>query len=238
VWTCLFTILIFVLVTFVPVQAHEGHSHEHSHSHSHSHSHDDDHSHTTTQTKQQTVPKEREQKAIPPSSKFEEVFPAAFKFVLSGVWSQAIFATALIGVAPILVLFVVPLISTDEKGNRVVNHPLLKTLLGFAVGGLLGDVFLHLLPHALVPHEDEGTHGHSHSHTEGHDHSSGVILGLFVLAGIVTFFIIEKIMRIRSAEGNSHSHSHSHSKKTDEATVVNTDESTTLRSRTQKKGES
>lgn len=32
------------------------------------------------------------------------------------------------------------------------THRLLNVLLAFAAGGLLGDVFLHLLPHAAHPH--------------------------------------------------------------------------------------
>lgn len=155
-------------------------SHDHSHGHSHDHSHDHSHSHERAKPRQ-PAPK------IPESSKYEihkeEPVPVAL-FRPTGVWSQALLATALIGVAPILILFVVPLISVDDKGRRysvliitsnsVVNHSLLKTLLGFAVGGLLGDVFLHLLPHAMNPHGpgEEGGHSHSHGHAgEGaHDH--------------------------------------------------------------------
>ncbi len=40
----------------------------------------------------------------------------------------------------------------------------------FASGGLLGDAFLHLIPHAQSAVESGG-HGHSHSH--GHSHGEG-----------------------------------------------------------------
>lgn len=58
----------------------------------------------------------------------------------------------------------------------------LKVLLSFAVGGLLGDVFLHLLPEAW---------GSDTAHTEnGHPSMRS---GLWVLAGILIFTIVEKI---------------------------------------------
>jgi hypothetical protein len=41
----------------------------------------------------------------------------------------------------------------------MVSDSTLKVLVSFAVGGLLGDAFLHLIPHALHPH----THGHVRS---------------------------------------------------------------------------
>ena len=43
-------------------------------------------------------------------------------------------------------------------------------------------------------------------------------IGLLVLAGLLTFFIIEKIATIsqQSSSNNSHSHSHSHAKKNTE----------------------
>ena len=51
---------------------------------------------------------------------------------------------------------------------------ILKITLSFASGGLLGDAFLHLIPHAMMASEgggDDSGHGHSHSH--GHSHGDG-----------------------------------------------------------------
>jgi zinc transporter 7 len=134
-----------------------------------------------------------------------------------GVKTVSLIATAVIGVAPVLILEVITLIKV-EKDKTVINHSLLKTMLGFAVGGLLGDVFLHLLPHAINPHShnDEGHDAHSHSHSHGeeaHDHSNDITIGVFILAGMLTFFLLEKYMRIRQQQGggSSHGHSHSHS---------------------------
>ena len=121
-------------------------------------------------------------------------------------WKYAIFATLLISCAPVVILYLIPIDSSNED-----NQSILNTLLGFAVGGLLGDVFLHLLPHAIQPHSHD--HGHSHSH-EVHDHSRGLTVGLWVLAGIVIFFLIDKFVRsINSDHSHGHSHGHSHAQK-------------------------
>ena len=74
----------------------------------------------------------------------------------------------------------------------------LQVLLSFASGGLLGDAFLHLIPHALSPHtlgdhSHSHSHGHSHGEGEGHGHDLGV--GLWVLGGIIAFLCVEKFVR-------------------------------------------
>lgn len=110
------------------------------------------------------------------------------------IWIDAITATLLISAAPFLMLFLVPLDKSKEK------EPLLKILLAFASGGLLGDAFLHLIPHALEPH------GHGHSHEGGdHDHSHDMSVGISVLLGIMTFLLVEKLVRLVKG-GHQHSH--------------------------------
>jgi len=168
------------------------HSHSHSGDNTHSHSHDEE------------IPK---------------VTPKPKPIIVSqnDLWFQALVATAFIGVAPILILFFIPLIKKERGSEEVsVNIPLLKTLLSFAVGGLLGDVFLHLLPHAMeAQSHDEEFHSHSHNKGEsGHDHHHDLSLGLLILGGIMTFFLIEKIMRISSGNA-AHSHSHEEKDKTE-----------------------
>lgn len=118
------------------------------------------------------------------------------------LWLYAMGSTLLISAAPFFILFLVPLDNTASK------QPLLKILLAFASGGLLGDAFLHLIPHASISVE-EHSHSHSHSHSEGHSHEPhDMSVGLWVLAGIVAFLVIEKCVRIIKG-GSSHTHSHS-----------------------------
>lgn len=125
------------------------------------------------------------------------------------LWMQAVGATLLISAAPFLILFLIPVQSNSDQ-----HQNLLKILLSFASGGLLGDAFLHLIPHALAPHShhgpedqsaaDEESHGHSHG--MAHDHMMSV--GLWVLGGIMAFLVVEKFVRLLKG-GHSHSHSHS-----------------------------
>jgi zinc transporter 7 len=60
----------------------------------------------------------------------------------------------------------------------------LKVLLSFAVGGLLGDVFLHLIPHALSEIKDSQW--------------GSIKIGLWILAGFLAFFLVEKTILIRN----------------------------------------
>lgn len=121
---------------------------------------------------------------------------------LRDIWLYAMSSTVLISAAPFLILFAVPLEDVEKQ------QPLLKVLLSFASGGLLGDAFLHLIPHAAMSVEGD-SHSHSHSHDdEGHSHDLSV--GLWVLAGIIVFLVIEKSVRIIKGKGHSHDH-----KKTD-----------------------
>ena len=194
------------------------------------------------------------------------------------VWIAAIGATTLISLVPLALLLLLPFrkLKPDSK--------LLKVFLAFAVGGLLGDVFLHLLPHAAHPHDSplpaleaalnsrdphpqapaekshddhhvEGTHDHDahdhHDHGQGHDHhghdphnahdhpipqahgshekhhdhdhhdddhsrhdhAAEVNTGLWIIAGILSFFLIEKFVRAQHAHHHSHGHNHSHGAK-------------------------
>uniref|UniRef100_A0A1Q3F2B2 Putative zip zinc transporter n=1 Tax=Culex tarsalis TaxID=7177 RepID=A0A1Q3F2B2_CULTA len=129
------------------------------------------------------------------------------------IWVHSLSSTLLISAAPFFILFAIPLDNTEEM------QPRLKTLLAFASGGLLGDAFLHLIPHAIQPHhhhgddEGHGSHGHSHGHShggeeEGHGHDMRV--GLWVLAGIIAFLAVEKGVRLikQDSAGGGHGHSH------------------------------
>ncbi|XP_065647400.1 zinc transporter zipt-7.2 isoform X2 [Hydra vulgaris] len=124
------------------------------------------------------------------------------------LWFEPLLATAVISAAPFFILFFVPINSNSEE-----NKPFLKVLLAFASGGLLGDALLHLIPHAISPHSHGGeSHSHSHNHFEGHDHSSDMLVGMWVLVGLITFLVVEKL--VRHVKGD-HGHSHALNNKTD-----------------------
>ncbi|OJA19981.1 hypothetical protein AZE42_04211 [Rhizopogon vesiculosus] len=90
-------------------------------------------------------------------------------------------------------------------------HPeTLNTMTAFATGGLLSDVFLHLVPHAFMgEHQDPG------AHFVMVEEKRNILIGLAIFVGFATFFIMEKTLRVLSGEeGHSHSHGHSHSEET------------------------
>jgi zinc transporter 7 len=131
----------------------------------------------------------------------------------SGAWGDALLATLFISIAPVLILPCIPISSTKEGDS------FLKVLLSFAIGGLLGDVFLHLLPHAQPHkiHEAHEDHNHENELEVGevkHDHSTDMSIGLWVMAGILVFFCIEKYIRSITSTHSSHSHTHSHQQTT------------------------
>lgn len=128
------------------------------------------------------------------------------------IWLTAICSTLLISAAPFLILFFIPIHSASDG-----NQQLLKILLSFASGGLLGDAFLHLIPHAIFAQQAKAGEEHSHSHSHGHSHEGGghshdMSVGMNVLLGITVFLLVEKLMRIANNGESPHGHSHgSHS---------------------------
>lgn len=117
------------------------------------------------------------------------------------LWVKALTSTVAISVLPFFVLFFIPIDNNEE------HQSFLKILLSFASGGLLGDAFLHLIPHSLSTHDhhDHGEHC-SVSAQDTHDHSNETRVGLWILAGILVFLFVEKIVRVIKG-GHSHSHS-------------------------------
>ncbi|KAJ6652462.1 hypothetical protein lerEdw1_011498 [Lerista edwardsae] len=180
---------------------HHGHAHEEPHhGHGHAHSHEGLHGHSHP---------DRAAKASPRREKLAPV----------QLWSYAIGATLLISAAPYLVLFLIPVESNTSR-----HQALLKVLLSFASGGLLGDAFLHLIPHALEPHShhaEGGGHAHSHGRLSSHgpshqgpEHQHMMLVGLWVLGGIVAFLVVEKFVRhVKGGHGHGHGHGHIHASK-------------------------
>ncbi|XP_029171700.1 protein catecholamines up [Nylanderia fulva] len=162
---------------------HHQHDHNHHHEHAHDHHHDHDHDHKHSHSARNKVLNKND------------------------IILRAVGSTLIISAAPFFILFFVPLDNTKHRES------LLKILLSFASGGLLGDAFLHLIPHAMIPHSHEETHSHSHSHSDSHDDASGhhkhdMSVGLCVLLGLTVFLTVEKAVRI--IKGDSHNHSHVH----------------------------
>ncbi|KAJ2594629.1 hypothetical protein H4R99_005683 [Coemansia sp. RSA 1722] len=120
--------------------------------------------------------------------------------------AASLLATFYISLFPNLVLFATP---------SSIPNSALRIMVGFAVGGLLGDVFLHLMPHMFSAEHDHG-HGHAHgSHAHVSDHVRNTVFGCTIFLGLMVFFVVDKFMRLfgdghSHAHGHSHGHSHSH----------------------------
>ncbi|CAJ0609517.1 unnamed protein product [Cylicocyclus nassatus] len=134
------------------------------------------------------------------------------KFVANpNLWTHAIGATLIISAAPCFLLYFIPI-----QDNSPSNEKWLKVLLAFGSGGLLGDAFLHLIPHAMPVGTESVSHAHSHGGSGGgHSHSHGEMrVGGWVLTGIIAFLMVEKIVRIiRGEDDHGHGHSHEHAPK-------------------------
>lgn len=184
--------------------AHKDHGHGHAHDGGHGHAHGGHgHSHGPPQKEHTAEEREKYRKKLHANWDDDEEDQSGGT---SSIWFNAIMATLLISAAPFFILFFIPLDNSAEK------QWLLKILLAFASGGLLGDAFLHLIPHALMAQgDDEGGHGHSHA-AHGHSHGGDeghaphdMTVGLGVLSGIVAFLCVEKFVRIMKG-GHGHSH--------------------------------
>lgn len=99
------------------------------------------------------------------------------------IWLDTLISVTIVSLIPLAGLFI--LYSTRKKSGGLIN-----ILIGLAVGALLGDVFLHIIPEIL---------------TEMNSTAAAV----FLLGGILIFFILEKFLLWRH-------HHHFHGAKCEE----------------------
>ncbi|XP_047548211.1 zinc transporter ZIP13 isoform X5 [Lutra lutra] len=112
-------------------------------------------------------------------------------------WICSLLGSLMVGLSGVFPLLVIPLemgtMLRSEAGARR-----LKQLLSFALGGLLGNVFLHLLPEAWAYTCSASPGG------EGQSLQQQQQLGLWVIAGFLTFLALEKMFLDRKEkEGTS-----------------------------------
>merc|ERR1711872_1017498 len=104
-------------------------------------------------------------------------------------WAGAIIGACLVGLTGVLPLWVIPAKALGTARSAPTEDNL-KYLLAFAVGGLLGDVFLHLLPETYQHVIDSGEEG-------------GLFrIGVATLVGVLTFLILEKVLELSNPETN------------------------------------
>ena len=98
-------------------------------------------------------------------------------------WVLSAIGSFVVGLSGVLPLLIIPLDAGASMKNGA-GAKTLKVLLSFAVGGLLGDVFLHLLPEAWASRQKLATVGNSHP---------SFSVGAWVLTGLVVFVAAEKL---------------------------------------------
>ncbi|XP_067143042.1 zinc transporter ZIP13 isoform X1 [Centruroides vittatus] len=123
-------------------------------------------------------------------------------------WIFSLIASCIVGLSGI-----VPLLVVTTECDSTIEHArgtkTLRLLLSFAVGGLLGDVFLHLLPEAW-----------NHLQKSGSNHRTAYLtLGIWILLGIFTFVIVE-IMFSLSQETSQENKEDSEEKKSNKELSV------------------
>lgn len=82
---------------------------------------------------------------------------------------HAYIAILAISILPNLLLYFIPLhLLTDNKKDNSLNYQ--SMILNFASAGLIGDVFIHTLPHLLINNHHQ--HNHQHNKLDNHDYSN------------------------------------------------------------------
>lgn len=121
--------------------------------------------------------------------------------------AAAFLSTGLISLAPNVLLFLFPNYGSSDHhgGGRALS-------LGqaLAVGGLIGDVFLHTLPDCFAEAGEDNHHHHDGDH---HHHGGGEDIGLRVIIGFSVFLILDIFVRSlqdMSGGGGHHGQSHNH----------------------------
>ncbi|XP_008389136.2 IAA-alanine resistance protein 1-like isoform X1 [Malus domestica] len=218
-----------------PHTQHHGcsHAHHHDHGHGHSSGHSHSHGHGHQEERLLATSKLPEELAEEEDMKlygFEfhqhvhghdhEHFGAPQLSVLGissklCLWIHSLGCSLLVSMASLICLIILPVIFVQGKPSKAV----VDSLALFGAGAMLGDAFLHQLPHAFGGgHSDSHDHheGHSHSHLHEHSHSHSLddlSVGLSILAGIVLFLLVEKTVRYveeNSGGTNAWSHGHHH----------------------------
>lgn len=118
-----------------------------------------------------------------------------FLFPFDSPAYNSILATTYISGPPNLLLALIP---PDIRPSS------LKVMVAFAVGGLLGDVFLHLLPQVFF-----GEEGGSGLRFVPVDEKRNIILGFGIFVGFMSFIVMDKFIRMLGG-GHEHGHGHGH----------------------------
>jgi solute carrier family 39 (zinc transporter), member 7 len=134
----------------------------------------------------------------------------------------AFLSTGIISLAPNVLLFLFPNFDADNSDGRSI----LSVGQALAVGGLLGDVFLHTLPECYAESLEDSHIMHHHKddiQDVHHHHHNGSNIGLNVIFGFTAFLILDLFVRSIEDKSGVGGHSHGHSTKSVKSTSMRTD---------------
>ena len=101
-------------------------------------------------------------------------------------WLAASVSVLIISLCGIFGVLVVPIM------QKMFYQYLVQFLIAMAVGSLIGDALIHLLPHALLVDD----HDHAEDQDHNDQHSRAVWLGCVATVSIIGFFVIEKSINL------------------------------------------
>ncbi|XP_072905175.1 zinc transporter ZIP13 isoform X2 [Hemitrygon akajei] len=107
-------------------------------------------------------------------------------------WICSLIGSVMVGLSGVFPLLVIPIEAGATLKSKDGSQRL-KRLLSFAIGGLLGDVFLHLLPEAWAYTCNRNPDG-------GYSRDQQRKLGFWVIVGLLAFFVLEKIFPDKDEE--------------------------------------
>ncbi|XP_048522962.1 zinc transporter ZIP13-like [Dendroctonus ponderosae] len=105
--------------------------------------------------------------------------PLWFEDIPNMPWLWSVIGSILVGLTGVLPVFFMDVEEVGSMGKGVVSNKL-KTILSFAVGALLADVFLHSLPEIYTINASNA----------GSQQASGML----ILCGLITFIALEKML--------------------------------------------
>ncbi|XP_058065145.1 zinc transporter ZIP6 [Anopheles bellator] len=148
-----------------------------------------------------------DQKACSLTQKLQkEGNPHREKKPFSQAWIYASACVLVISLCGLVGVAMVPL------AKSIAYDEILRFLIALGVGTLCGDALMHLLPHALLPHDH---HEHEHGDHHGPEHGSSpetraMWLCLCTFGTAFFMYSLEMILPL-FRDGDTHGHSHSHS---------------------------
>ena len=94
---------------------------------------------------------------------------------MDSVWTEALLSVGIVSLVSLIGVFIISF--SDEESVKKPNNTLLRLLVALAIGALLGDLLIHLLPEIYQ--------------------EIGIKSSFYVASGFLVFFLLEKVLHWR-----------------------------------------